>query len=86
MLCYSKTAAYGGGDAVLVVVNLDPHSAQSGWTALALDALGLGADEPFAVTDLLTDARYAWRGARNYVSLRPSEQPAHIFRVERGAT
>ncbi|HET7264978.1 MAG TPA: alpha-1,4-glucan--maltose-1-phosphate maltosyltransferase [bacterium] len=86
LLCYSKTAAYGGGDAVLVVVNLDPHSAQSGWTALALDALGLGADEPFAVTDLLTDARYAWRGARNYVSLRPSEQPAHIFRVERGAT
>ena len=85
LLCYSKTAEYGGGDAVLVVVNLDPRLAQSGWTALALPALGLGPDEPFAVTDLLTDTRYAWRGGRNYVSLRPSEQPAHIFRVERGA-
>jgi starch synthase (maltosyl-transferring) len=84
LLCYSKTAPDGGGP-VLVVVNLDPAAPQSGWIGLSLPALGLGPDESYAVTDLLTDARYTWRGARNFVSLRPAEQPAHIFRLERGA-
>lgn len=88
LLCYSKTAPAGGagqagGAAVLVVVNLDPAFAQSGWTTLSLPALGLGPDDPYAVTDLLTDARYTWRGRRNYVVLRPAEQPAHIFRLDR---
>jgi starch synthase (maltosyl-transferring) len=83
LICYSKTSP-DGGPPVLVVVNLDPHFAQAGWTALSLPALGLGPDEPFAVTDLVSGARYTWRGGRNYVSLRPAEQPGHIFRVERG--
>lgn len=83
LICYSKTSP-DGGPPVLVVVNLDPHAAQAGWTALSLPALGLGPDEPFAVTDLVSGARYTWRGGRNYVSLRPAEQPGHIFRVERG--
>jgi len=83
LLAYSKTDP-DGGPAVLVVVNLDPRGAQAGWTALSLGALGVGPDETFAVTDLLTGTRYTWRGGRNYVSLRPAEQPAHIFRVERG--
>ena len=48
---------------------------------LDLDALGIGASEAFDVHDLLTDARYAWRGPRNYVELRPQEMPAHVFRV-----
>ena len=83
LLCYSKTDP-GGAAPVLVVANLDPANPQSGWTALSLPALGLDPGEPYTVTDLLTDGRYAWRGSRNYVALRPSEQPAHIFRVERG--
>jgi starch synthase (maltosyl-transferring) len=83
LLCYSK-ADPGGSPPVLVVVNLDPANAQSGWTSLSLAALGLRPDEPYTVADLLTDRRYAWRGARNFVELRPQDQPAHIFRVERG--
>jgi len=84
LLCYSKTAP-NGGPAVLVIVNLDPTSAQSGWTDLSLQALGFGPDEPYVVTDLLTEARHTWRGPSNYVSLDPAAQPAHIFRLERGA-
>jgi starch synthase (maltosyl-transferring) len=34
--------------------------------------------------DLLTGARYTWRGARNYVRLDPAVQPGHLLRVERG--
>jgi starch synthase (maltosyl-transferring) len=83
LICYSKTAP-DGGPPILVVVNLDPAFAQSGWTSLSLPALGLDPDGSYVVTDLLTDARHTWHGGRNYVSLRPAEQPAHIFRVERG--
>jgi starch synthase (maltosyl-transferring) len=37
----------------------------------------------YQVHDLLSDARYTWRGRRNYVELDPEIQPAHIFRVRR---
>jgi starch synthase (maltosyl-transferring) len=37
--------------------------------------------QPFQVHDLLSDARYLWSGARNYVELDPARTPAHIFRV-----
>jgi len=82
LICYSKTTE-GFDNVVLAVVNLDPRNAQSGWTSLALDELGLEDDETFEVHDLLTDARYRWTGARNYVELRPHEMPAHVFLVTR---
>jgi starch synthase (maltosyl-transferring) len=45
--------------------------------------MGLAADQPYQVHDLLTDARYLWQGARNYVDLDPAAVPAHIFSVRR---
>jgi starch synthase (maltosyl-transferring) len=48
-----------------------------------IDDMGIGADEPYTVHDLLTDARYTWRGVRNYVRLDPAEQPGHLLLVER---
>ena len=68
-------------DVILVVVNLDPLHPQSGWVDLDLPAIGVGADEPFEVHDLLTDAHFEWRGGRNYVLLDPDVVPAHLFRV-----
>ena len=47
---------------LLIVVNLDPHHRQSGWVELDLARLGLDADAPYQVHDLLTDARYLWHG------------------------
>jgi starch synthase (maltosyl-transferring) len=87
IIAYSKSSTQQGstqqGDSVLTVVNLDPHHTQSGWIELNLQALGLDADTPFQVHDLLSGARFLWRGPRNYVSLDPSLGPAHIFRVRR---
>ena len=80
LLCYSKRTA-DGSNLILVVVNLDSFSAQTGWVDLDLTALGLGAGDTFEVYDLLTDHTYSWRGSRNYVALRPAEMPAHVFRV-----
>jgi starch synthase (maltosyl-transferring) len=80
LIAYSKRAP-GAGHAVLCVVNLDPHNAQSGWLDLDLEALGLDVDRAFQAHDQLSDARYLWRGPRNYVSLDPRHSPAHVFRV-----
>jgi len=82
LLCYSKTAA-DCANVILVVVNLDPHHTHSGWLELSLEALGLDQHQPYQVHDLLSDARYLWQGARNYVELNPQSVPAHIFRLRR---
>jgi starch synthase (maltosyl-transferring) len=81
LLAYSKRTP-DGSNVVLVVVNLDPAFPQSGWTSLDVPELGLAADAPFVTRDLLSGAVFPWRGARNYVELRPDRQPAHILRIE----
>ena len=80
ILCYAKHTA-DLSNIVFVVVNLDPQRAQSGWVDVPLAEYELAVDQPYEVHDLLTDARYTWRGARNYVALDPSRQPAHLFRI-----
>jgi starch synthase (maltosyl-transferring) len=80
ILCYSKTSAE---NAIIVIVNLDPHNQHSGWIDLDLDALRIDAGRPFQVHDLLTGARFTWHSGRNFVQLNPHIAPAHIFRIRR---
>jgi len=82
MICYSKSSD-DGTDVILTVVNLDPYHAQSGWVELDLEALGVDAQAPYQVHELLSGARYLWHGARNFVQLDPSHVPAHVFRLRR---
>jgi len=84
LLCYSKQTA-DRANVIVVVVNLDPHRPQAGWTGLDLGRLGLASDQPYEMHDLLSGARHGWRGASNYVALNPETAPAHIFRIEREA-
>jgi starch synthase (maltosyl-transferring) len=64
---------------ILTVVNLDPHNPQSGWVDLHLADLGLPADRPYQVEDLLTGVKFTWSGPRNYLRLDPAALPAHIL-------
>src|SRR6266478_2182387 len=80
LIAYSKVSE-DWANKILVVVNLDPHNVQSGWLSVGLKELKLGNDEAYQVHDLLTEARYVWRGSRNFVQLDPTILPAHIFRV-----
>ncbi|MGH3665420.1 MAG: alpha-1,4-glucan--maltose-1-phosphate maltosyltransferase [Egibacteraceae bacterium] len=80
LLCFSK-AAQGRTDAVLAVVNLDPHRPQEGTTWLDLWQLGLEHAGPFEAHDLLTDTTYIWHGPSNYVRLDPEVEPAHVLRL-----
>jgi starch synthase (maltosyl-transferring) len=80
LIAYSKTS---DEDSLLVVVNVDPHHAQSGWLQLDLAALALPIDAPYQMDDLVSGARFLWRGARNYVALDPAGTAAHLFRIRR---
>ncbi len=82
LLAFTKTDAEGK-NAVLVVINLDPHYRQSGFINLPLEALGIDPYQQYQVHDLLTDTRYLWYGGRNYVQLDPHGLPAHVFAIRR---
>jgi starch synthase (maltosyl-transferring) len=82
LLCYSKHTD-DFSSVILVVVNLDPHHTQSGWVEFPLEELGIDLQKSYQMHDLLSDARYLWRGARNFVELNPQVVPAHIFRMRR---
>ncbi len=81
LLAYSKVH---GDDAILVVVNLDPHHRHSGWVELDLPALGQTSDtQTLQAHDLLSEARYSWRGQRAFIELDPAVFPAHVFVLRR---
>jgi starch synthase (maltosyl-transferring) len=80
MLCVSRMSD-DGSDVLLIIVNLDPHSAHEATTWLDLKALGIPADAPFSAHDELTGATYNWWGPANYVRLDPAYQPAHVLHL-----
>jgi starch synthase (maltosyl-transferring) len=82
LIAYSKHSV-DGQNVTLTVVNLSPHYVHSGWVQLDLEVLGMEADKPFQVVDLLTDAYYTWQGSRNYVQIDPHSVPAHVFVIRR---
>jgi starch synthase (maltosyl-transferring) len=82
ILFYSKMTL-ARDNIILVVVNLDPHRKQSSYVDVPIDLFGSMDADIYQVHDLISDARYTWRGRRNYVELDPEIQPAHIFRVRR---
>lgn len=82
MLVYSKRTP-DRENIILVAVNLDPHHIQRTTTTLDLAELGIEPATTFQVHDLLTGARYLWRGARNLIELDPKTAPAAIYRLKR---
>lgn len=82
LLCYAKSDA-DHENLVVMVVNLDPHHVQSGWVELDLASLGIDAQSPYQMHDLLSGARFLWSGPRNFVQLDPQRAPAHVFALRR---
>ncbi len=76
----------GLDNVVVTVVNLDSRHAQSGWLEMGdLASLGIDSDRPYRMHDLLSGARFAWSGARNFVMLDSQRMPAHVMVIEQGA-
>ncbi len=82
VLAYGKRSV-DGGNAVLVVINLDPFAPHEARVNLPLEDLGLSADAPFQAHELVSGERHLWRGATQHVRLDPGIEPAAIFRLER---
>ncbi|HSC97168.1 MAG TPA: alpha-1,4-glucan--maltose-1-phosphate maltosyltransferase [Burkholderiales bacterium] len=82
LIAYAKTTE-DLANAIVCIVNLDPHHTHSGWVDLDLSALGIEAGAQYQMHDLLTGAHFLWTGPRNFVQLDPARVPAHVFRVRR---
>ncbi len=96
MVAFTKTPprridGMGSADTILVVVNTDHQNAQDGGVVrLDLGAAGFGdgtgwiGDVSYEVHDLLSDQRFTWHGADNYVRLGPVDAAAgHVFSIHR---
>jgi starch synthase (maltosyl-transferring) len=80
ILAYLKT--HWNGNRILCIVNLDPYNTQGGWVGVPLNLIGKRPDEEYIVHDLITGAKYFWRGEYNQVELNPNMMPMHLFRIE----
>ena len=86
ILVYSKVlpgrfVRSGRTDGIIVVANVDPHSARTTTVHLDLAALGLEPGATFSVKDLITGDTFSW-GADNYVRLDAFVEPVHILRID----
>ena len=75
----------GVSNAVLTVVNLDPHHRQSGWVHVDAYWLGLDPHQSYPVYDMLSGQTFTWRNGGNFVILDPADMPAHVLRVRRSS-
>ncbi len=71
---------YGWRAAVFVVVNVDPRATATAMLHPDLPAIGIGWDDPYRITDLVTGESVPERGADVPVELTP-ERPFRIFTI-----
>jgi starch synthase (maltosyl-transferring) len=84
LIAYAKRDA-DGHNAVLTVVNIDATFTQTGWVHVDAGWLDVGGVGNYIAEDLLTDQRFNWNDGANYVSLVPSQMPAHVLKIQRSA-
>lgn len=65
----------------LVIVNLDPENAQSGYVQFPMLQFGLREGISVYLNDKMNDKHYTWQREWNYVELDPHLQVAHIFEL-----
>jgi starch synthase (maltosyl-transferring) len=85
LLCFSKRltaqqSPTGREDLVIVVANLDPHSARETTLHLEMPALGMDWHDAFSAHDLVTGQSWRW-SEHVYVRLDPHVEPVHIVHV-----
>ncbi|MGU3355997.1 alpha-1,4-glucan--maltose-1-phosphate maltosyltransferase [Microbacterium sp. M4A5_1d] len=73
--------ADGRDDTILVVVNVDPHSARETTVHLDTSVWGVAPGDEYEVEDLLTGAVWTWND-HNYVRLDAFAEPMHILHVK----
>ncbi|HEY3912468.1 MAG TPA: maltotransferase domain-containing protein [Stellaceae bacterium] len=82
ILAYLKISS-DRANAVVVIINLDPHAVHEGTVELPLAELGLTADSEFSLEEAFTRSIFTCRGAYPQFRLDPETNPALIFRLLR---
>jgi starch synthase (maltosyl-transferring) len=80
VLCFLKTA---WGRDLLAAITVNPHEPVEAELEVPLAWLGLSADGPFEMEDLLTGERQRWSGARQVLRFDPAERVGCLWRVVR---
>jgi starch synthase (maltosyl-transferring) len=80
VLGFLKT--HKNGNKLLILANLDAYNTQAGTVKVPMNAIFKGQDESYQVHDLVTGAKYVWKGSENFFSIDPNILPFHIFRIE----
>jgi len=82
VLCYGKSTP-DHSDNILVVVNLDPFQVHETWIHFSLADFGIGDDEQYRVTELITGENFIWTGGSQQVRLDPHNEPVAIYAFHR---
>jgi starch synthase (maltosyl-transferring) len=82
LIAYAKRDA-NGENAVLTVVNIDATFTQSGWVHVDAGWLDVGGVGSYVAEDLLTQQVFTWNDGANFVSLVPSQMPAHVLAIKK---
>jgi starch synthase (maltosyl-transferring) len=80
LIAYVKTTD-DLSNCILVIVNLDQHSKQSGYVQIPRERLRLGEKINLKLHDLITDEQFTWTQEWNFVELEPNKLPFHLFKV-----
>ncbi|WP_026095813.1 maltotransferase domain-containing protein [Microbacterium sp. B19] len=71
----------GTSDTIIVVANVDPHSARETTVHLDTTIWGIDPGTPYEVEDLITGAAWTWTD-HNFVRLDAFAEPVHILHVK----
>lgn len=71
----------GASDTIIVVANVDPHSARETTVHLDTTIWGIEPGTPYEVEDLITGAVWTWTD-HNFVRLDAFAEPVHILHVK----
>ncbi|MBN2441302.1 MAG: DUF3416 domain-containing protein [Spirochaetales bacterium] len=68
---------------IFAAVNLNPYKKQESFVYVPVEDLLIQPDESYQVIDLITGQKFYWKGSKNFISLDPDKEPAHLLRVNK---
>ncbi len=84
LIAYSRRTA-DRSDRILAIVSLDPRQVRRGTLELDLAELGLDAERPYEVEDLIDGGIEHWEGSRIPIEIDPAGIPARVLHIRASA-
>ncbi len=82
VICYGKSTP-DHADIVVAAVNMDPFQPRETLIHLPIADFGIGPDEQYRATDILSGETYIWTGGTQHIRLDPHDEPARFWAIQR---